>query len=72
MTALTGNYIFGDFISGRIWSLAQNAQGQWVRTFLANSGPGNLAGFGQDAAGELYVAQYGTGSVVKLHQVGST
>jgi glucose/arabinose dehydrogenase len=71
MTALTGNYIFGDFISGRIWSLAQNAQGQWVRTFLANSGPGNLAGFGQDAAGELYVAQYSTGSTVRLHQVGT-
>ena len=71
MTALAGNYIFGDFISGRIWSLAQNAQGQWVRTLLANSGPGNLAGFGQDAAGELYVAQYGSGNVARLHQVGT-
>ena len=71
MTALTGNYIFGDFISGRIWSLTQNAQGQWVRTLLANSGSGNLAGFGQDATGELYVAQYGTGNVVRLHQVGT-
>jgi glucose/arabinose dehydrogenase len=71
MTALAGNYIFGDFISGRIWSLTQNAQGQWVRTFLANSGSGNLAGFGQDATGELYVAQYGTGNVVRLHQVGT-
>jgi glucose/arabinose dehydrogenase len=71
MTALTGNYIFGDFISGRIWSLTQNAQGQWVRTFLANSGPGNLAGFGQDAAGELYAAQYASGNVARLHQVGT-
>jgi glucose/arabinose dehydrogenase len=71
MTALTGNYIFGDFISGRIWSLTQNAQGQWVRTLLGNSGANNLAGFGQDANGELYVAQYGSGNVVRLHQVGT-
>jgi len=71
ITALTGNYVFGDFISGRIWSLAQNSQGQWVRTFLVNSGANNLAGFGQDASGELYVAQYASGAVVRLHQVGT-
>ena len=71
IAALAGNYVFGDFISGRIWSLAQNAQGQWVRTFLVNSGAGNLAGFGQDPAGELYVAQYGSGNVMRLHQVGT-
>jgi glucose/arabinose dehydrogenase len=71
MTALAGNYIFGDFISGRIWSLAQNAQGQWVRTFLGSSGANNLAGFGQDSSGELYVAQYSSGNVARLHQVGT-
>jgi glucose/arabinose dehydrogenase len=71
ITALSGNYVFGDFISGRIWSLAQNSQGQWVRTFLVNSGANNLAGFGQDASGELYVAQYASGAVVRLHQAGT-
>src|SRR6266404_764923 len=48
-----------------------HSQGQWVRTFLVNSGANNLAGFGQDASGELYVAQYGSGTVVRLHQVGT-
>src|SRR5256714_2180959 len=71
ISTLSGNYVFGDFISGRIWSLAQNAQSQWIRTFLVNSGANNLAGFGQDAAGELYVAQYSTGNVARLHQVGT-
>ncbi len=71
ISALSGNFVFGDFISGRIWSLAQNSQGQWVRTFLANSGANNVAAFGQDAAGELYVAQYSSGAVVRLHQVGT-
>ncbi|OLC92389.1 MAG: hypothetical protein AUH86_19045 [Acidobacteria bacterium 13_1_40CM_4_58_4] len=69
--ALAGNYIFGDFISGRIWSLAQNGQGQWVRTFLMNAGAGDLASFGQDANGELYVARYSSGAVARLHQVGT-
>lgn len=71
IAALAGNYVFGDFISGRIWSLAQNGQGQWVRTFLVNAGGGDLAAFGQDASGELYVAKYSSGSVARLHQVGT-
>jgi len=71
ISGLTGNYIFGDFISGRIWSLAQNTQGQWVRTFLVSCGGGDLAGFGQDASGELYVARYSSAPVARLHQVGT-
>lgn len=71
ISALAGNYIFGDFISGRIWSLAQNGQGQWVRTLLVNAGGGDLASFGQDANGELYVARYSSGAVARLHQVGT-
>jgi glucose/arabinose dehydrogenase len=68
---LAGNYVFGDFISGRIWSLAQNTQGQWVRTFLVNAGGGDLASFGQGQSGELYVARYSSGRVARLHQVGT-
>ena len=71
IAALAGNYVFGDFISGRIWSRAQNGQGQWVRTFLVNAGGGDLASFGQDANGELYVAKYSSGAVARLHQVGT-
>lgn len=71
ISALAGNYVFGDFISGRIWSLAQDAQGHLVRTFLVNAGAGDLAGFGQDPSGELYVARYSSGVVVRLHQVGT-
>ncbi len=71
IAALARNYVFGDFVSGRIWSLAQNGQGQWLRTFLVNAGGGDLAGFGQDANGELYVARYSSGAVVRLHQVGT-
>lgn len=71
LSSLVGTYIFGDFISGRIWSLAQNSQGQRVRTFLVGAGANDLAGFGQDAAGELYAARYSSGVVSRLHQVGT-
>jgi len=66
-----GNYVFGDFISGRIWSLAQNGQGQWVRTFLGNAGGGDLAGSARTRNGELYVAKYSSGAVARLHKVGT-
>ncbi|OLC86589.1 MAG: hypothetical protein AUH88_04400 [Acidobacteria bacterium 13_1_40CM_4_61_5] len=71
ISALAGNYVFGDFISGRIWSLAQNGQGQWVRTFLLNSAGNDLASFGQDTNGELYIARYSSGVVARLHQIGT-
>ena len=69
MPALAGAYVFGDFISGRVWSLEQSGQA-WTRTLLMNTAGGDLAGFGQDQAGELYVARYSTGAVQRLHQVG--
>ena len=71
IAALAGTYVFGDFVNGSIWSLAQNGQGQWVTTLLVNAGGGDLAGFGQDSNGELYVAKYSSGAVARLHQVGT-
>ena len=68
--ALAGNYVFGDFTSGRVWTLTQNTSGQWIRTFLLNTAGGDLAAFGQDQAGELYLARYSSGMVVRLHQTG--
>jgi len=64
-------YVSVNFINGRIWSLTQNGQGKWVTTLLVNAGGGDLAGFGQDANGELYVARYSSGAVARLHQVGT-
>jgi glucose/arabinose dehydrogenase len=68
---LAGTYVFGDFISGRIWGLAQDAQGVWVRSDLLQLGINTVSSFGRDQAGELYVLNYGTGSVLRFHQVGT-
>jgi glucose/arabinose dehydrogenase len=68
--ALAGAYIFGDFISGRVWELTQDNSGVFTRTLLTNTAANDLPAFGQDQAGELYLARYSSGTIVRLHQVG--
>ena len=68
--ALVGAYVFGDFISGRVWSLTQSGQTP-VRTLLLNTAADDLSSFGQDRMGELYVARYSSGTIARIHQVGT-
>lgn len=68
--ALRGNYFFGDFVNGNIWSfpvvravqgqtLASSAFTQRRAAFAPNAGTiGNIASFGQDQAGNLYIVDY--------------
>jgi glucose/arabinose dehydrogenase len=64
--ALAGSYVFGDFISGGIWSLAEAADGTWHRTKLFDT-DFFLVTFGRDEAEELYVVDFG-GAVYRLRQ----
>ncbi len=68
--ALAGAYIFGDFISGRVWELTTDTLGNLTRTLLTTTAANDLPAFGQDQSGELYLARYSSGTVVRLHQVG--
>jgi hypothetical protein len=52
---LAGSYVFGDFVSGRIWSIPTD--GTEPATELTASGL-LVAAFGEDAAGEIYVVDY--------------
>ncbi|MEO8738416.1 MAG: PQQ-dependent sugar dehydrogenase [Casimicrobiaceae bacterium] len=63
---LAGQYVFGDFISGHVWSAQPQNTPVWdfFRSF-ANV-PQNPATFGVDDAGELYVAAYSTGQLFKF------
>ncbi|MGH2585412.1 MAG: PQQ-dependent sugar dehydrogenase [Dehalococcoidia bacterium] len=63
--ALTGAYIFGDYCSGRIWSLHQAPDGTWVRTELLDTDL-SISSFGEDESGELYVADLDGGRVYHL------
>lgn len=60
-----GVYFFADFCSGRVWALDWSPGGGWRQTEIANSGM-NISTFGQDEAGELYLATFDTGSVYRL------
>ncbi len=55
---LVGHYVFGDFASGIIWGAAAQGDGGYVSTPLVDSGF-NVVAFGEDEAGELYVADFG-------------
>ena len=58
-TNLSGRYLFGDFVSGRIWAwIAENASTPRQPTHLLDSGL-NISSFGQGNDGELYVVHYG-------------
>jgi len=75
-TAFRGRYFFADFIRSRVWSLALaigangEATASDVREHTSElGGPGelaNVASFGVDAAGELYIVSYGRGVILRL------
>jgi glucose/arabinose dehydrogenase len=56
---LVGTYLFGDYCSGEIFALRQGVQSVLLETSL------QVASFGEDAAGELYVVDHG-GAVYRI------
>jgi glucose/arabinose dehydrogenase len=60
---LQGAYVYGDFCSGTIWSARQTG-GTWQSTLVNISAP-QLASFGEDQRGELYLATL-SGTVYQL------
>jgi len=69
MPALVAAYVFGDFISGRVWSLTPSGQ-SWTRANLFTTAGADLAFIGEDQAGELYLVRYSSGAVQRVHQTG--
>ncbi len=54
---LTGRYLYGDFCTGRIWSLKKN-QDNWQVETLLDTGAGMFT-FGEDQRGNIYMATAG-------------
>ncbi len=67
---MKGLYFYGDFCSGRIWSLKSNGSG-WQNSLLLDTSI-QISAFGEDEAGNLYVASYGTGEIFPLVDNGPT
>lgn len=70
--ALTGTYFFADFIAGTVCSLTRDDQGNVTvvnETENLNDNAitlGNVASFGEDENGELYIVDYGDGAVYRM------
>jgi hypothetical protein len=62
---LDGVYLYGDYCSGRIWALEQGLDGKWGSRLLLESGLA-ISSFGEDQAGELYVADLAGGAIYRL------
>jgi hypothetical protein len=61
--ALSGRYFYGDFISGRIWSLPPaGGTSERVPRLELETGLG-ISSFGEDESGELYVVDYFGGEI---------
>lgn len=61
---LQGAYFFGDFCSGRIWAISSAAASPAAPVQLLNTAY-NISSFGEDQAGEVYVANLG-GSIFRI------
>jgi glucose/arabinose dehydrogenase len=61
---LRGIYFYGDYCSGRIRGLQLTPIG-WESAVLSDTGF-QITGFGQDEAGEIYVADYTNGAITHL------
>ncbi|MCU0579336.1 MAG: PQQ-dependent sugar dehydrogenase [Desulfobacterota bacterium] len=64
---LQGIYFFGDYCTGRIWGLRQNA-GVWQQQELLVTAH-NISTFGEDEAGNLYYADRTGGIIYRVEQV---
>jgi glucose/arabinose dehydrogenase len=65
-----GVYFYADFINGRIWGLQRESTG-WESTLLIDT-PYNISTFGEDEAGNLYVADFSGGSIYRLEITATT
>ncbi|NOX70677.1 MAG: PQQ-dependent sugar dehydrogenase [Gammaproteobacteria bacterium] len=63
--ALQGIYVFGDFISGRIWGIPADSQQGVLPDELMDTSLG-IVSFAQSADGEIYVIDYGAGDIYQI------
>jgi glucose/arabinose dehydrogenase len=68
LAGLEGHYIFGDFVTGRIWALdlPRTAESEMSVAVALGQWPMAISTFGRDSTGEIYVVDYAQGSVYRL------
>jgi glucose/arabinose dehydrogenase len=64
---LRGNYFFGDYCTGKVWSLFRHDDGRWQRTIVAES-QAMVSSFGEDISGELYLLDFRSGTIFQIEE----
>jgi hypothetical protein len=59
---LRGVYLYADYCSGRIWGLKRD-ETQWQSALLLDTAPAGLSTFGDDEAGNVYLADHALGDI---------
>jgi glucose/arabinose dehydrogenase len=62
--SMQGLYFYGDQCTGRLWGLRQEAA-VWQNALLFDT-PFVITTFGEDQTGQVYVAGYGTGEILRI------
>jgi hypothetical protein len=70
--ALRGYYIYGDFISSRVWAAVREGSSWRTSVIFEPSGPlSGVSTFGEDEAGEIHVASYNDGRLYAIQGTGA-
>ncbi|HUN22420.1 MAG TPA: PQQ-dependent sugar dehydrogenase [Anaerolineales bacterium] len=64
ISELQGRYFFGDYCSGKVWTLQQDTRGVWQSEIFAETGL-RITSFAEDTAGNLYLISR-TGWIYRL------
>ncbi|MFT2007473.1 PQQ-dependent sugar dehydrogenase [Pontibacter sp. 13R65] len=65
--SLQGKYVYGDYVTNRIWALTLNEDGTAGENELLLTAPASVSGFAESRSGELFVILYGSNtSIAKL------
>ena len=62
--AVAGKYFYGDYCGGQLYYTSQ-VSGVWTPVSAATTGYA-ISTFGEDSAGELYIADYATGTIYQV------
>jgi hypothetical protein len=61
-----GVYFYGDYCYGTVWGLIRTGVDTWQAKDLFSTGA-EITTFGADENGELYLADYRTGRILRLN-----
>jgi len=64
--ALAGVYLFGDLCTGGVFALRSSAEQAWSSKMELGYQPIKISSFGEDAAGEIYVADFQGGIIYRI------